>query len=87
MPDDKNQVGEPDRNRVAGDQDYEVRHLAEKHGLIEEQARKLIDRFGNDREKLEAAAKTFNAFLAALAFLTLVRGFTLASRTALQPTG
>jgi hypothetical protein len=33
----------PDRSRVAGDQDYEVRYLAEKHGLSVEQARKLID--------------------------------------------
>jgi hypothetical protein len=57
MPDDKSHIGEPDRSRVAGDQDYEVRYLAEKHGLSVEQARKLIDRFGNDREKLEAAAR------------------------------
>ena len=49
MPDDKNHVGEPDRSRV-------VRHLAETHGLTVEQARRLIDRFGNDR-----AAKTLNA--------------------------
>jgi hypothetical protein len=33
MPDDKTKVGEPDRSRVAADQDYEVRQLAEKHGL------------------------------------------------------
>ena len=57
MPDGKTHVGEPDRGRVAGEEDYEVRYLAEKHGLSVEQARKLIDRFGNDREKLEAAAR------------------------------
>ena len=57
MPDDKTHVGEPDRGRVAGEEDYEVRYLAEKHGLSVEQARKLIDRLGNDREKLEAAAR------------------------------
>jgi hypothetical protein len=33
MTDDKTKVGEPDRSRVSGDQDYEVRYLAEKHGL------------------------------------------------------
>jgi hypothetical protein len=33
MPDDKTKVGEPDRSRVAADQDYEVRRLAEKHGI------------------------------------------------------
>jgi hypothetical protein len=30
MPDDKSKVGEPDRSRVAADQDYEVRQLMEK---------------------------------------------------------
>ena len=29
MPDDKSKVGEPDRSRVAADQDHEVSHLAE----------------------------------------------------------
>jgi hypothetical protein len=37
MPDDKSKVGEADRNRVAGDQDYEVRYLADKYGLNQEQ--------------------------------------------------
>jgi hypothetical protein len=60
MPDDKSHVGEPDRSRVAGDQDYEVRYLAEKHNLSVEQVRKLIARFGNDQEKLEAAARQLN---------------------------
>lgn len=57
MSDDKTKIGEPDRSRVSGDQDYEVRYLAEKHGLSPEQVRKLIARVGNDREKLEAAAR------------------------------
>jgi hypothetical protein len=57
MPDDKSHVGEPDRSRVAGEQDYEVRYLAEKHGLSAEQARQLIARVGNDRQNLDAAAK------------------------------
>jgi hypothetical protein len=57
MPDDKSHVGEPDRSRVAAEQDYEVRYLAEKHGLSAEQARQLIARVGNDRQKLDAAAK------------------------------
>ena len=33
MPDDKSKVGEPDRSRVAADQDYEVSHLAETLGI------------------------------------------------------
>ena len=63
MPDDKGKVGEPDRNRVAGDQDYEVRYLAEKYGLSHEQARELVARIGNDRQKLEEAAKELAASL------------------------
>ena len=57
MTDDKTKVGEPDRSRVPGDQDYEVRYLAEKHGLSAEQVKKLIARVGNDREKIESAAR------------------------------
>jgi hypothetical protein len=58
MPDDKSKVGEPDRSKVAADQDYEVSHIAEKYGLTSAEARKLIERFGNDREKLYSAAET-----------------------------
>jgi len=54
MPDDKSHVGEPDRSRVAGEEEYEVDYLASKHGLSAEQARQLIARLGNDRENVEA---------------------------------
>jgi hypothetical protein len=57
MPDDKSKVGEPDRSRVAVYQNYEVRYLAQKFGLSDEQARELIGRVGNDREKLDNAVR------------------------------
>jgi hypothetical protein len=57
MPDDKSKVGQPDRSRVASDQDYEVSHLAQEYGISIAEARKLIERFGNDREKLHAGAE------------------------------
>jgi hypothetical protein len=38
MPDDNSHVGEPDRSRVAGSEDCEVKYLASKHGLTAEQA-------------------------------------------------
>jgi Protein of unknown function (DUF3606) len=57
MPDDKSKVGELDRSRVSADQDYEVRQLAEKHGLSPTQILELIARVGNDREQIEKAAK------------------------------
>ena len=57
MPDDKSKMGEPDRSKVAGDQDYEVNHLAQQYGISRADARKLVERLGNDREKLYAAAE------------------------------
>jgi hypothetical protein len=45
-----------DRSRVAGGEGYEVRYFADKHGITIDHARDLIDRIGNDRDKLDAAA-------------------------------
>jgi hypothetical protein len=56
MADDKSKQDNRDRRRVAGGQDYEVEHLATKHNISLEKARSLIDRFGNDREKLDREA-------------------------------
>ena len=58
MADDKTKVGEPDRSKVAKDQDYEVNYVAHNFGISSAEARKLIERFGNDREKIYAAAET-----------------------------
>lgn len=57
MADDKSNVGGQDRSRVSGEQGYELDYFAQKHGISREQARDLIDRIGNDREKLDAAAE------------------------------
>ena len=57
MPDDKSKVGEPDRSKVAANQNYKVSQLAQKHGLTQQQARDLIARVGNERDRLERAAK------------------------------
>jgi hypothetical protein len=56
MSDDKSIVGAGDRSRVAAGQDYELDDFAQKHGISREQARSLIERFGNDRKKLDEAA-------------------------------
>lgn len=56
MVDSKTDVDGRDRSRVAGEQDYEVGHFASRHGISREQARELIERHGNDRDALEAAA-------------------------------
>jgi hypothetical protein len=57
MADNKQNVGEPDRSRVSGSEDYEVRYFADKHGLSIEQARELIAKHGNQRDVLDAAAE------------------------------
>jgi len=57
MADDKSKTDNRDRSRVAGDEDYEVQHLARETGVTPEQARQLIKGYGNDREKLMQAAR------------------------------
>ncbi len=57
MADNKQNVGEPDRSRVSGSEDYEVRYFAEKHGISMDHARELIARHGSQREELDAAAE------------------------------
>jgi hypothetical protein len=61
MSDNKQNVGAQDRARVAGEEDYEVRHFADKHGLSMDAVRELIARHGNDRDALEAAVRNRNA--------------------------
>jgi len=53
MADDKSKRDYRDRNRVAGDEAYEVQHFAKANGITVEQARELIRKHGNDREELE----------------------------------
>jgi hypothetical protein len=60
MSDDTAKQGHQDRSRVAGDEPYEVAYFASKHGLTQAQARDLIERVGNDRAMLDAAAEKLN---------------------------
>ena len=57
MADDRNNRGAGDRSRVAAGQGYELGYFARKHGISRDKARELIERIGNDREKLNAAAQ------------------------------
>jgi hypothetical protein len=56
MPDNKRSVGR-DRGRVAAGQPYELSYFRKKHGLSIEQARDIIKKAGNDRDKANALAK------------------------------
>lgn len=57
MSDDKNKKDARDRNRVAGDEDFELDYLVEKHGVTRDQVREAIKEVGNDREKIETYLK------------------------------
>ena len=57
MADDTSNRGGQDRARVAGGQEYEVRHFAEQNGISIEQAEQLIAQHGNSRERLEEAVR------------------------------
>lgn len=57
MADSKTDRGQGDRSRVAADQGYELGYFARKHRISREQAKQLIDRIGNNRAKLNAAAE------------------------------
>lgn len=56
MADDSTKRGARDRAQVAGGEPYELDYFAHKHGISRGEAQALIDRIGNDREKLDAAA-------------------------------
>jgi uncharacterized protein YjcR len=53
MADNKNLRDGRDRSRVAGDEEYEVQHIAEKLGVSPEEVRRAIEQVGNSREKIE----------------------------------
>jgi hypothetical protein len=57
MSDNRKKRGAADRRRVAGGEGYEVNYFANKHGITREQARNLIAKIGNDRDKLNKAAE------------------------------
>jgi hypothetical protein len=53
MADNKDIRDGRDRDRVAGDEDYEIRHMANKMGISQEEVKRAIEQVGNDRQKLE----------------------------------
>ena len=53
MADDKNLRDNRDRERVAGNEEYEVNHLAQKLDVSAEEVKRAIEQVGNNREKVE----------------------------------
>ncbi|RUX94739.1 MULTISPECIES: DUF3606 domain-containing protein [unclassified Mesorhizobium] len=61
MADDKSKRDFRDRDRVAGDQEYEVGYLASKFQLTIPKVRELMRKHGNDRDSLEREAKALGS--------------------------
>jgi hypothetical protein len=56
MADDKSKRGAPDRRRVSANEPYEVAYFAKKHGISQEDARRIIKQHGSDRDAADKAA-------------------------------
>ncbi|AZO08595.1 MULTISPECIES: DUF3606 domain-containing protein [unclassified Mesorhizobium] len=61
MADDKSKRDFHDRDRVSGDEQYEVAYFARKFQLTIPEARELISKHGNDRATLEREAKALGS--------------------------
>jgi len=57
MADDKNLRDQRDRNRIAGNEDYEIDYMVEKTGASREEVKQAIKAVGNDRQKIEEYLK------------------------------
>jgi hypothetical protein len=55
MSDDKKKIGNPDRRMVSASEDYELRYFARRHNISHDEARRLVQVHGNDRQTLETA--------------------------------
>jgi hypothetical protein len=60
MADDKQKRSASDRTAASKDEGYEVDDFATRHGITHHQARMLIDKIGNDHDKLDKAAERLN---------------------------
>jgi hypothetical protein len=57
MADDKTKRGGQDRGRVSGMEDYEVKYLAQKHGVTQKAVKEAVQKVGAARAKVEAELK------------------------------
>ena len=57
MADEKNEQDNRDRSRVPAGDGYEATYFAKRHKLTIEQAEKRIEKHGNGRATLDAAAE------------------------------
>jgi len=60
MGERSSKAGGPDRKPIAGRAGDEVSDLAQKHGISNDQASRLIRKVGDDRDKLDVEAAKLN---------------------------
>jgi hypothetical protein len=53
MADNRDNRSGRDRSRIAGNEDYELRYMAEKLGVTKNEVKQAIAAVGNDRKKVE----------------------------------
>jgi hypothetical protein len=61
MADDKTKTGKQDRSRVSGDQGYEVRYFAKKHGMSVGQGADLLEKRGWEGLSERVMAASYSA--------------------------
>jgi Protein of unknown function (DUF3606) len=57
MSDNKQNVGNPDRQRISMSEDYEVQHWSKKFGVSKEELAKAVKAAGNNAKDVEAFLK------------------------------
>ena len=57
MSDDKTETGNPDRQRIALGEDYEVRDWSEKFGVPPERLKEAVQAVGNQADDVETWLK------------------------------
>jgi len=60
MSDNKNRVGNPDRQRISLSQDYEVQDWSKKFGVTPDELRKAVNQVGNNADDVEKFLKSGN---------------------------
>lgn len=57
MSDDRREIGNPDRKRIAMGEDYEARDWSKKFGVTPEKLQQAVDAVGNQADDVEAWLK------------------------------
>jgi hypothetical protein len=60
MPDNKKNIGKPDRDRISLSEDYEVQDWSKKFGVSAEELKKAVKQVGNIAKDVEAYLKKSN---------------------------